>query len=329
MLYKKLISFKKKILILGGGGYVGTFLAEELAKNYKVKIIDTFWFGNFIKKNSNLIIKKKNILNLTLDDIKGYSTVVVLSCLSNDPSSELDAKLSYELNIVVNYKIAQLCKQAKIQKLIYASSGSVYGLKPRNLNVNEMQSLKPISEYNKAKMISERIFLSYDRHYKLIIIRPGTVCGYSKRMRFDTIVNIFCNQALSNKKITVFGGNQLRPLIDIKDMIRVYQFFIKKNLTGIYNVNSDVVSAISIADLIVKKTNSKVLVKKSKDPRSYRLDSTKIKKEGFNFKYSFEDSIIDNLAMIPKMTKKQINFSNNLLVLKKILVKGNLIEKKN
>ena len=71
------------------------------------------------------------------------------------------------------------------------------------------------------------------------------------------------------------------------------------------------------------------MIKKSKDPRSYRLDSTKIIKKGFNFKYSFQDSIKDNLLMIPKMTKKQISLSNNLLVLKKILLKGNLIEKKN
>ena len=95
--------------------------------------------------------------------------------------------------------------RAGVQQFIYASSGSVYGVKDE-LDVTEDLELVPISVYNKTKMVSERVTLSYKDSIKIHNIRPATVCGWSPRMRLDVSVNMLTFQALKNKKITVFGG---------------------------------------------------------------------------------------------------------------------------
>ena len=115
----------------------------------------------------------------------------------------------------------------KIKKFIFASSGSVYGIK-KEQNVTENLSLLPISDYNKTKMVAERVILSYKKFFSCYIIRPGTVFGYSEKMRLDLMINILTFQAMTKKTINVFGGKQTRPFIHISDMIDIYIFFLKK-----------------------------------------------------------------------------------------------------
>ena len=167
-----------------------------------------------------------------------------------------------------------------------------------------------------------KVFLSFNKNFILTILRPGTVCGFSERMRLDTVLNIFCHQALFNKEITIYGGSQIRPLININDMIRIYEFAIKKAIKGIFNVGNDVLRISDIAKIVAKKTGSKLIIKKSNDPRSYRLNSDKILKKGFIYKYNFLDSIESNLKNIPAMSKFQLDNSNNLRVLKTLIKKG-------
>ena len=138
----------------------------------------------------------------------------------------------------------------KVKQFIYASSGSVYGVKDE-AQVTEDLSLVPISDYNKTKMISERVLLSYLDQINLQIVRPATICGYSPRMRLDLSVNMLTMQALKNKKITVYGGNQTRPNIHIKDMVGVYLHFLKHSeLKGIYNAGFENISILKIAEMV-------------------------------------------------------------------------------
>ena len=281
----------KKILIIGGAGYVGTLLSNFLIKkNYSVKCLDTFWFKSNLHKKITKI--KSDIRDRKFESFKNVDIVINLAYLSNDPLCEINARDTWEIGPLSNYYILEACLKYKVKKYIFASSGSIYGLK-KEKNVTEDLGLDPITDYNKSKMISEKVILSYKDKIKTVILRPATVCGFSERLRLDVVLNIFSYQAFFNKKITILGGNQVRPLLHIKDMIYAYEFFIKKNITGIFNVGFENVKILDIAKEVQRIIPCKIITLKSNDPRSYRMNSDKLKKIGFTQKYNYKDAIAD------------------------------------
>ncbi len=299
------------ILILGGGGYVGTPLTNKLLKNKKNKItvVDTFWFGNFLKPDKRLKIIKKDIRTPDFKWFKNIDCVIHLANIANDPAVDLNPNLSWDVNVIASMKIIKLAIKNKVKKFIFASSGSVYGIK-KEKKVTEDLDLVPISVYNKTKMIAERVFMSFKDKIIINCIRPATVCGVSPRMRFDLSVNLLTLQAIKKKQITVFGGNQIRPNIHIQDMIRLYEFFLKKNVpSGFYNAGFENLKIINIAKMIQRKTGVKIKIIKSNDPRSYRQDSSKLLKIGFKTKYGVNDAI-EELIKLERRKKIIVNSSN-------------------
>jgi nucleoside-diphosphate-sugar epimerase len=292
----------KNIVVTGGGGYIGTNLVNNLLNNgYKIKVIDTFWFGNYFKKNKNLKIIKKDIRKVNEQDVGKTDCIIHLASIANDPAADLDASLTWDINVIGTYKLINLAIKKSVKKFIFASSGSVYGIK-KEKKVTEDLSLEPLSEYNKSKMIAERILLSYKKNIDLTILRPATVCGYSPSMRLDVSVNALTFSALKNNKINVFGGKQIRPNLNMKDMVNAYLFFLKKKYKKnkkveniIFNVGFENLSIINIAKKIKKiiKTNCKISIKKTNDPRSYRQNSEKLIKDGYKKKYNIEDAVIE------------------------------------
>ena len=281
-----------KILITGGCGYVGSVLVQKLLKlNHKVIVIDTLWFGINLKKNKNLTIIKKDVRDIALEDLKEVKTIYHLASIANDPMGALDPELTWEISCLGTMKLLETSLKSKVKKIIYASSSSVYGIK-KEKKVVENLSLEPISIYNKAKMVAERILLSYSDKINISIIRPATVCGISPRMRFDVSVNMLTYQALKNKRITVFGGNQVRPNIHIDDLVDLYIFFLKNNkkLNGIFNAGFENLSIKQIAENVSKEIKSEIIfLKNTYDKRSYRVDSSKLKSLGFEPKKKCND----------------------------------------
>jgi len=283
-----------KILIIGGLGYTGSVLTNQLlnSKNH-VTTIDTAWFGDQVKAHKNLKKIKADIRNLKEISFKKFEKVIHLANIANDPSVDLNPSLSWEVNVLATKQILEKCIKDKVKHFIYASSGSVYGLK-KEKKVTEDLDLEPISTYNKTKMVSEKVIESYKDHIKYHIIRPATVCGYSPRMRLDVTVNMFVYQAIFKKKITIFGGKQIRPNINIQDLTNVYCHFIRKdNLkSGIFNAGFENLSILDIAKKISKKTNCKLeIIKKVNDQRSYRQNSDKLLSTGFKRKFSVDHAI--------------------------------------
>lgn len=281
-----------KILVLGGGGYIGVKLCKYLyEKKYNITCLDTFWYGNFLDKNIKVI--KDNILSFDLKILKKFDVVINLAYLSNDPSCEIDPKLTWNYGPLACNRIADGCLKFGVKKLIFASSGSIYGLK-KEKKVTEELGLDPLTEYNKSKHICEKVLESYEKKLKIAIIRPATVCGFSPRMRFDIVLNIFCKQAFFDKKIKIFGGKQFRPLVHIDDMVRCYYFLIKNfNITGIYNLGFENKSVLQLSKDVQKIIPCKLEIKKSNDIRSYRISSEKIINKGFfpikNHLHAIED----------------------------------------
>ena len=274
----------KKILVAGGCGYQGSVLIPKLLKlDYKVISVDTKWFGDFLPKHKNLLNIKCNINNIEKIPMKNVQVIIHLASIANDTMSELDKNLSWETSALGTMKLINLAIKNRVKKIIYASSGSVYGIK-KEKNVIEESILKPISLYNQVKTITERVLLSFKDKINIVIVRPGTVCGYSPRMRYDLTVNALCYSALTKKKIKVFGGKQIRPNIHIDDLTDLYIWLIKlKNKKElILNAGFENLSIINIAKTISKLIKSKILIIKDKtDPRSYRMNSDKLKKINF------------------------------------------------
>jgi nucleoside-diphosphate-sugar epimerase len=298
-----------KILVTGGCGYVGSKLIPLLLeKKHKIINIDTQWFGNYLTKHKNLINIKDDLANFEKYKIKKIDTVIHLASIANDPMAEIDKNLSWETSALNTLRLMNFMDKNGIKRILYASSGSVYGIKTEK-KVTEKSSLEPISLYNKVKMVTERIILSY-KNIESFIIRPATVCGFSERMRLDVTVNALTYSALKNKTINVFGGNQVRPNIHIDDMVDLYIFFLnaKKNLAGIYNAGFENKSILEIAKNIKKIIPSNInIIKDKNDPRSYRLNSDKLNKIGFFPRKNIEDAIYElrNLYNSKKLVDKK------------------------
>ena len=312
----------KQILIIGGAGYVGTELCNKLAKNknYKITCLDTFWFGNKLTKKVKVL--KRDMRDLKHADFKGFHTVVHLAYLSNDPLCELNGRDTWESGPLSTYYIMEACIKNKVKKFIFASSGSIYGLK-KDRNVTENLGLDPITDYNKSKMICEKVIENYRNKLKVIILRPATICGDSNRLRLDVVLNLFCYQAFYEKKINILGGKQIRPLLHIKDMLACCEFFIKRNITGTFNVGFENLSVEKIAKNVKKIIPTKLRFKKANDPRSYRMNSDKLIKVGFKQKYNHLNAIIDlkerfKSGFIP--SKK--NWNLNWLIEQKVIKKS-------
>lgn len=281
----------KKLFVTGGCGYVGSLMIEDFLERYIIKNIDTQWFGDKLKKHNNLSSEKKDIRSLTGDFIeKDTYAVIHLANIANDPSVELDQTLSWEVNVLAAKNLIETSIKAGVKKFIYASSGSVYGIK-EELNVTEDLDLVPISVYNKTKMICERLLLSYKDKIEVFIVRPATVCGLSPRMRFDVSVNMLTLQALK-KEITIMGGSQTRPNIHIKDMVRVYDHILTNNIDqGIYNAGFENISILDLGKKIKDKVECKIKIIDSNDPRSYRQCSDKLIDTGFKQKFNVDHAI--------------------------------------
>jgi len=213
-------------------------------------------------------------------DLSGIDTVFHLAGIANDPAVELSPYRSWEVNVLATMRLVDLAARQGVRQFVFPSSGAVYGVRsePR---ITEDLDLMPISDYNKTKMVAERVVLSYAGAMVTTILRPATVCGYSRRMRLDLTVNGLTMQALTNGRMTVFGGGQVRPHIHIDDLTDLYLFVLERRLAGVYNAAFENLTVRAIAQLVSERVPAEVETTASNDPRSYRLCSNRLVDTGF------------------------------------------------
>lgn len=285
------------ILVTGACGYKGHVLIPKLLnEGHEVVAFDIQWFGNFLDQHPNLIIVKGDVRNIEEIPLEGIDCIIHLASIANDPCGDLNPKLTWEVSALATMQLADKANRLGVKRFIYASSGSVYGIKEEE-DVTEDLELTPISEYNKTKMVAERVLLSYQDQMIVQIVRPATVCGYSPRMRLDVSVNLLTMHALSNGKITVFGGTQVRPNIHIDDITDLYIHLIDHpEFTGIFNAGFENISILNIAEMVTKHLPVEIEITESNDPRSYRINSDRILATGFKPKKRVNDAIVEIIA---------------------------------
>ena len=297
---------KRTVVVFGGGGYVGSALVPMLLnKGFKVRVFDTFWYGESVfasvLSNPNLQLITGDIRDLSAisNALKNATDVIHLACISNDPSFDLNPLLGKSINLDSFEPLVNIAKSNGIQRFIYASSSSVYGVK-EEVRVTEELSLEPLTDYSKFKAICEEIILEKNSsNFMCTVLRPATVCGVSTRQRFDLSVNILTNHAINLNKITIFGGGQFRPNLHIQDMARAYLHILgqeKNTKSLIYNIGGENLSLEQIAFKVREQIDPNLSIEYSEtnDLRSYRVDSTRILKElDFRPIYSVEQAIKD------------------------------------
>jgi len=296
----------RNILVTGGAGYVGSELVPKLlAKEYNVKVIDLYLYGDntldTVKDNPDLIQVRGDIRDRELleRELPGTDCVIHLACISNDPSFELDPQLGKSINYDAFLDLVQVSKQNRVQRFIYASSSSVYGIKDVE-NVTEDMSLEPLTDYSKYKALCEEVLLKEQTpDFSPVIVRSATVCGYAPRLRLDVVVNILTNHAVNTGHIKVLGGTQKRPNINIQDItdlyIRLAEIPVEMIAGKVFNAGGENHSVLELAEMVKRiagKGRIEVIHEATNDPRSYHISSTKIRRElGWTPQYSIEDAI--------------------------------------
>lgn len=290
----------KRILVIGGAGYVGSALVPKLLEaGHFVRVLDTFWFdydvfNDWLFKNGltdNLDLREGDIRNCRLKSVMdSIDCIIHLACISNDPSFELNPALGRSINYDAFLRVTKAAQERKIKRFIFASSSSVYGIKKEE-NVTEDLALEPLTDYSKYKAFCEmELRMIPTDKLPWVIVRPATACGYAPRLRLDLIVNILTMAALTKGKITIFGGSQKRPNITIEDMVDAYLRLVaeedKKVIGKTFNAGGNNYSVNEIALLVkiaveyyFKLKKVEIERKPIDDLRSYSISSQKIKRE--------------------------------------------------
>lgn len=303
----------KKLLIIGGAGYIGSRLVKKIINKYQITVVDRFWFGDYLPNTINKV--KKDALNLNPKDVENFDCVIFLGGLSNDPMADYSPKQNFIENTSTPSYLAYICKKARVPRFIYASSCSVYGFTD-NQPLNEDSLINPQYPYGISKLLGEKgIMTLADNNFRPISLRQGTVGGWSPRMRFDLVVNTMTKCALNNKKISVHNPNLWRPLIDIRDLIQAYVKSIEADLkiSGIYNISGGNYTIGDLGQQIYtyltsEGHNIELEVGDIQDVRNYKVNTDKAKKDlNFNPQYNPIDSVKD---IFYNMNLKEINFKN-------------------
>ena len=294
----------QQVAITGGAGYVGSALVPALlADGYEVMVLDLFLYGEdvFAEHGAN---PKLHAVKLDIRDdaaltraLAGVDAVIHLACISNDPSFELDPQLGKSINYDAFGGLLRAVRANGVKRFIYASSSSVYGIKEGE--VREDTVCEPLTDYSKYKLLCEEQLKAEGLGAcEWVIVRPATVCGYAPRLRLDLTVNILTIHALVNKRITVFGGSQLRPNLHINDMVAAYRLLLSVDGGLIhgqtFNVGYQNRSVSDLAELVKREVGDPAVTietKPTNDLRSYHINADRIgQRLGFQPSHTIEDA---------------------------------------
>lgn len=301
---------KPKVLVIGGGGYLGSVLVKRLLdEGYWIRILDSFIYG----KRGVRTYTNDNRVDIITGDIRNIQTVnssmididsiIHLAAVVGDPASKIKPELTVETNYLASQMIAAASKLNRILKFVYASTCSVYGVGKDILD--EDAPLNPISLYARTKISSEESIMNLaDNSFRPVIMRMSTLYGYSARMRFDLVVNTMTMSAFTEGRINVFGGNQWRPLLSVEDAADAYIEVIKANIGNkIYNVGSEQQNyrISEVAELVkmgIKEASGKNIEVntegKNVDARDYKVSFKRIQEElGFKIKNTIPQAAKD------------------------------------
>ncbi len=308
----------RKILLVGGAGYVGAVLAEELLeRGYAVRILDRLYYGEDglrdIRDRVELVASDMRVLDKAV--LQDVDAVVNIGGLSNDPTAEYNPKANYEMNTLAAKALADLCLEAGVSRYIFASSCSIYdagvGNDEKDVLQDEETLVAPKAAYSSSKREAEKLLLGMTGdNFCPVILRKGTIYGFSPRMRYDLVVNTFVKDALSKGYITIhYGGEMWRPLVDVRDAARAYiacvqapEDIVKGQIFNVSYRNMRISELALRVREALREVGVDIDIRADygyRGVRSYRVSATKISRE-LNFRpvVSIEESVKDMVEKI-------------------------------
>jgi nucleoside-diphosphate-sugar epimerase len=303
----------RHVLVIGGAGYVGSILVRKLLdRSYSVTVLDALLYGDesirefYGRPDFELIHDDMRNVEAVVRAMQYADAVVHLGALVGDPACALNEKLTLEINLAATRMIAEAARGFGVQRFIFASTCSVYGASDQLLD--ERSALNPVSLYARTKIDSERVLLALnDDRFAPVILRFATVYGLSPRPRFDLVVNLLAAQAVCEKRITIFGGDQWRPFIHVDDAAEAILKCLEAPLQAvkgqIFNVGSDDQNyqIAQLGDLIKELIPEVEVIHQGEDvdKRNYRVSFGKVRKHlGFSPRYTVADGVLEIKAAI-------------------------------
>lgn len=332
----------KRILVTGSDGYIGAVLADELFKHgYHVAGLDTLYFANDVlgtyKRTYRLI--HKDIRNVTTEDLQNFDAIIHLAALSNDALGHIDPKRTEEINFHATIRLAKLARATGIQRFLFASSCSIYGIADNGI-VDEDSTPRPLTAYARSKIHAEKALIQLaSNSFCVSILRNATVYGFSPKLRSDLVVNNFVISAVSTGKILVDSdGTPWRPLIDVRDLGAFIEAFLhapQSAINGkIINVGFDEnnVQIKTIIEAVVHALPECAVVytgKHGTDSRSYRVSFQRCKTLFPHMKqlWPLGTSIRDMIIRLKKEKRDKKDFAgkfDRVSKLKKIMVENRI-----
>ena len=292
------------ILIVGGAGYVGGGIVDKLKKHHQVTVYDSLIYEESYRKDVNFVYGDVRDQSKLLKLFKNHDAVIWLAALVGDGACAINPELTFEIN---SDSVKFLAENFK-KRIVFLSTCSVYGAQDGLLN--EDSSINPLSEYASSKVQAEE----YLKGSNSIIFRLGTLFGISdefSRIRLDLVVNILVTKALTEGKLTVFGGEQWRPLLHVNDVANAIEQTIDSETNGIFNLHYKNFKIIDIAEAIVNKVDSALIETtpmKFQDARNYQVSSEKLLSEtGFKAEIDLNTGINEIYDLIANNRIKNVN----------------------
>ena len=292
------------ILIVGGAGYVGGGIVDKLKKHHQVTVYDSLIYEESYRKDVNFVYGDVRDQSKLLKLFKNHDAVIWLAALVGDGACAINPELTFEIN---SDSVKFLAENFK-KRIVFLSTCSVYGAQDGLLN--EDSSINPLSEYASSKVQAEE----YLKGSNSIIFRLGTLFGISdefSRIRLDLVVNILVTKALTEGKLTVFGGEQWRPLLHVNDVANAIEQTIDSETNGIFNLHYKNFKIIDIAEAIVNKVDSAIIQTtpmKFQDARNYQVSSEKLFSEtGFKAEIDLNTGINEIYDLIANNRIKNVN----------------------
>lgn len=313
------------VLVVGGAGYLGSSLVGKLIlRGFKVKVLDILMYGiepmeKFLKrKKFELIEGDMRDISVLVKALAGVDAVINLAAVVGDPACANKPEVAIQTNYLANKALAEACKYQQINRYIYASTCSVYGMMDGDNLLEENSPLCPVSLYARSKINSEEGLLQLENdNFSPTILRMGTLYGFSPRMRFDLVVNTMTKTAVVDKKIIIHGdGRQWRPLLSVEDAAEAYikclEAPIAKIKGEIFNVGSDnrnyqIIDIAKIVNDCVPA--SRIIINKmASDARNYLVSFNKISKQlNFRADYNVQEAVLRIKKAIEQKEIRDIN----------------------
>ena len=292
------------VLVVGGAGYVGGGIVDKLKENHSVTVYDSLIYEESYRKDVKFVYGDIRDHEILLELLNSNDAVIWLAALVGDGACAINPELTFQIN---SESVKFLAENFK-KRIVFLSTCSVYGAQEGMLD--ESSSINPLSEYASSKVQAEE----YLQNSNAIIFRLGTLFGISdefSRIRLDLVVNILVTKALSEGKLTVFGGDQWRPLLHVNDVANAINHTLENEVTGVFNLHYKNFKIIDIANKIIEKVPTATIETtpmKFQDARNYQVSSEKLFNEtGFRAQVDLSTGIDEVYQLISSRRIKDVN----------------------